>query len=149
MSNEPKAEATAISYDVMVGGSLGKTVPCKRICLPFNLIVKRKRVFKGFAEDTEHSQAASNISSSGMVQECLVSRQGLGRTQMLLENPLLIFDWLCAAVQRRSLRGWGGCTAVDLFRCVGFGGTGALSVVGKMVIRAAHATCSGGPALMA
>lgn len=38
---------------------------------------------------------------------------------------------------------------MDLFRCVGFGGTGALSVVGKMVIRAAHATCSGGPVLMA
>jgi len=61
------------------------------VCL-LNLIVERKRVFKRCAEDTEHSQAASNISSSGKVQECLVTRQGLGRTQMLLENPLLIFD---------------------------------------------------------
>lgn len=94
-----------------------------------------------------YNQAASNISSSGKVLECLVSRQGLGRTQMLLENPLLIFDWLCAAVQRQSLRGWRGCTVVDLFRWVGFGGTSALSVVGKMVIRPARATCSGGPAL--
>ena len=38
-----------------------------------------------------HSQAAS-ISSSGKVLECLVSRQGSGRTQILLENLMLIFD---------------------------------------------------------
>lgn len=60
-----------------------------------------------------HSQAASDISSSGKVLECLVSRQGLGRSQILLENPMLIFDWWCAVVLRRSLGGWRGCTVVD------------------------------------
>jgi hypothetical protein len=93
-----------------------------------------------------HSQAASNISSSGRVLECWVSRQGLGRTQILLEILMLIFDWRCAVVLRRSLRGW---SSGPLVRYAGFGSTSALSVVGKMAIRAARATCSSGPASMA
>jgi hypothetical protein len=61
-----------------------------------------------------HSQAAPNISSSGKAVECLVSRQGLGRTQILLEILMLIFDWRCALVLRRSLRGWSSGPLVSL-----------------------------------
>lgn len=46
-----------------------------------------------------HRQVARNISSNGKVLECLVSGQGLGCSQILLENPVLIFR---LAVRRRA-----------------------------------------------
>lgn len=104
-SNAPKVEATGISYDVMVRGPLencNEETPCKQKRLPCHLRSEKKRrileVIRKYRAQVQ-SQAASNISSSRKAVECLVSRQGLGRTRILLEILMLIL------VLRRSLRG--------------------------------------------
>lgn len=99
-------------------------------------MAKRKGGYKECSEvPSAGAQAASNISSSGKVQECLVLRQGLGRTQILLEIRMLIFDWRCAVVKNQDAR----------WRTLDFAVLGLEAPASSQsVIRAAHATCSGG-----
>lgn len=94
------------------------------------------------------NQAASHISSSGKVLECLVSRQGLGRKQILTANPVLIFG---QAVRRSATsvpERMRGCTVVDpRFAALGLEAPAPCQWWAKWLSRAARATSSGGPAL--